>query len=129
MAAFVAKNPSDRAAFDAHWAKILADPTLIKRAILCDGKLAGNLGKFEMFGLPQVTYWIGREFWGQGIATAALKTFLASYPDRPIYACVAFDNTGSQRVLEKCGFVRQEADRGYANARGCEIEEYIFRLD
>jgi RimJ/RimL family protein N-acetyltransferase len=35
----------------------------------------------------------------------------------------------SQRVLEKCGFRRVGEGRGFANARGEEIDEVLFRLD
>jgi len=41
---------------------------------------------------------------------------------------VAFDNYGSQKVLEKCGFLKIGSDSGYANARQKEIEELIFKL-
>jgi RimJ/RimL family protein N-acetyltransferase len=41
---------------------------------------------------------------------------------------VAFDNQGSQKVLEKCGFVKIGTDKGFANARQAEIEEYIYKL-
>jgi len=34
MAAFTAKDPTDRAAFSAHWAKIMADPGITIRTIL-----------------------------------------------------------------------------------------------
>lgn len=45
----------------------------------------------------EVTYWIDRKFWGQGIATAALKDFLKTEHSRPIYGRVAHDNVGSQK--------------------------------
>ncbi|MCB0662863.1 MAG: GNAT family N-acetyltransferase, partial [Saprospiraceae bacterium] len=75
------------------------------------------------------TYWIDRAYWGQGIASKALATFLTLEPTRPLYGRVAFDNMGSQKVLEKCGFIKVGTDKGFANARGMEIEELIFRLD
>src|SRR4051794_27414263 len=101
MAAFTAKDPTDRTAFDVHWAKIAADPTVVSRTVVVDGQVAGSVGKFQMFGLPQVTYWIGREFWGQGVATAALRELLKEQTTRPIYASAAADNLASIRVLEK----------------------------
>ena len=77
MAAFPAR---DRAAFMAHWAKILADATLTKRAILVGGRLAGHIGAFTAGGETLVGYWLGREFWGQGIATRALPPCCRWYP-------------------------------------------------
>jgi RimJ/RimL family protein N-acetyltransferase len=51
-----------------------------------------------------VGYWLGRSYWGRGIATRALALFLPLVPARPLYAHVASHNTGSMRVLVKCGF-------------------------
>jgi len=129
MAAFTRQDPSDRAGFDAHIAKILADQSVVMKTVTADGAVVGSIGKFVMFNMPQVTYWIGREHWGKGIATAALKVLLADYPERPIYGMLASDNLGSASVLSKCGFVKIGSDRGFANARGEEIEEHIYRLD
>ena len=129
MAAFTAKDPSDRAAFDAHWKRILADPSLVTKAVIVDGELVGTLGKFEMFDRPQVTYWIDKAHWGRGIATAALARFLSEFDMRPLYGQAASDNAASIRVLEKCGFREVGRDSGYANARGREIEEVILILE
>lgn len=129
MAAFTSENPSDRAAFDAHWAKIRASDAVINRSVVVDGKLAGHVASFEMFGERNVTYWIGREFWGQGIATAALRALLSVDPTRPLYGRAAKDNHGSVRVLEKCGFVLMGEERGFAPARNAEIAEVVLRLD
>ena len=128
MAAFTAKDPRDRAAFDARWAKILAEPSIRKATVLVDGRVAGQILGAEQFGRPSVCYWIGREFWGKGVATAALREFLARVETRPIYARAAADNAASIRVLGKCGFVECERDRGFAVARGEEIEEVVMRL-
>jgi len=107
MAAFPSR---DRDAFMAHWAKIVANPTGTARAILVDGRVAGNIVAFVAGGETLVGYWLGREFWGQGIATRALAAFLPLVPARPLLAHVAKHNVGSIRVLEKCGFtvVREE---------------------
>ncbi|MCA9752253.1 MAG: GNAT family N-acetyltransferase, partial [Gemmatimonadetes bacterium] len=80
-------------------------------------------------GHRELTYWIAREFWGRGIATAAVSAFLHVDRGRPFGARVAEGNAGSERVLEKCGFRRVGTDRGFANARGEDIGETIFRLD
>ena len=66
----------DREAFEAHWARILADPTTTIRTILFDGEVAGNVLSFERDGLRELGYWISRAFWGKGIATAAVAAFL-----------------------------------------------------
>lgn len=128
MAAFTAKDPADREAFDAHWRKVLADETITTRTILLGGAVAGHVASFVRSGEPEVTYWIGRDHWGKGVATAALSAFLGEVSNRPIYARVAKDNAGSIRVLEKCGFRVCGEERGFANARGREIDELVFEL-
>ena len=128
MAAFTAKDPADRDAFHAHWTKILGDDTVIIKTILFEGHVAGHIAKFERSGEPEITYWIGREYWGKGIATQALSEFLGDVKVRPLYARVAKDNIASLRVLEKCGFTISGYDRGFANARAQEIEEAILKL-
>jgi RimJ/RimL family protein N-acetyltransferase len=128
VAAFTSKDPSDRAAFERYWKKLLADPTVLARTILHEGKVAGSILKFEIEGKPEVTYWIGREHWGKGIATEALRALLPQVVTRPLYARAAKDNVGSIRVLEKCGFRVTGHERGFANARGAEIEEVLLEL-
>jgi RimJ/RimL family protein N-acetyltransferase len=88
----------------------------------------GSVAKYVMENDAEITYWIDRNFWGQGIATMALKEFLTIEQIRPIYGRAAFDNYGSHKVLEKCGFIKIGMDKGFANARQAEIEEYIYKL-
>jgi RimJ/RimL family protein N-acetyltransferase len=129
MAAFTADDPSDRVRFDAHWSRILADPAIVVRTIvLADGEVAGHVLTYEQFGDREVSYWIAREHWGQGIATRALSQFLRRLKGRPLFARTAKDNLGSLRVLQKCGFAIVGEDKGYAGGRGAETEEYILRL-
>jgi RimJ/RimL family protein N-acetyltransferase len=128
MAAFTADDPNDHANFTALWTGILANDEIVKRAILLGDTLVGNVVYFFQFGMPSVGYWIDRAYWGRGIATRALGAFLTIVTERPLYARVAFDNRGSQRVLEKCGFTPFDRDVAYAAARRAEIEERIFVL-
>lgn len=94
----------DREAFDEHWAKILADDTGRIRTIVAGGQVAGYVLSFERDGRREVGYWIGRDHWGRGVATAALVAFLGEEETRPLHAGVLPANLGSLRVLEKCGF-------------------------
>ncbi|HEY1012625.1 MAG TPA: GNAT family N-acetyltransferase [Herpetosiphonaceae bacterium] len=128
MAAFTVENPADRAAFDARWERILADPSIINKTIVSGGEIAGHIAQHAWFGDPEVTYWLGREFWGRGVASAALAQFLALAPIRPLYARAAKDHAATLRVLEKCGFAIAGEDKGFANARNAEIEEWILIL-
>jgi RimJ/RimL family protein N-acetyltransferase len=129
MAAFTARDPTNQEAFMGHWHRILADQVNIIQTILFNGQVAGSVSSYEEEGKPEVTYWLGKEYWGQGIATWALKEFLAHKNQiRPIYARVAKDNLGSRRVLEKCGFKIIGESKGFANARGEEVEEFLLEL-
>ncbi len=122
-AATMAGFPSrDHDAFMSHWAGIMADPNLLAFAIVADGELAGSLAVFPDVGKRAVGYWIGREFWGRGIATQALRLFLAGFAERPLHAWVIATNVASIRVLEKCGF--RPADDA-----AVEPGELLFRLD
>jgi RimJ/RimL family protein N-acetyltransferase len=127
MAAFTAKNPADRDAFDAHWKRIRASGDVL-RTVLADGDVVGGAAVYGEPGEREVTYWIDRAYWGRGVATAALRGLLAEVPERPLYARAAADNAGSRRVLEKCGFRLTARATGFANARGEEIDEVVLTL-
>ena len=126
MAVFPAR---DREAFDAHWRRLLADDSLVKRTIVDGGAVVGNIGCWEQDGRLLIGYWVGREFWGRGLATAALAELVAEIPERPLHAWVASSNVGSIRVLEKCGFVEVERRAEHGEHSGEVIEEILYRLD
>ena len=129
MAAFTAPDHVDRDAFERRWSRLRADETVIARAIVVDGEVAGTIGSWGDPDGREVTYWIGRSYWGKGIATGALNAFLAVDLSRPLHARVAYDNVASRRVLEKCGFRVIATERSFANARSAEIEELMLRLE
>jgi RimJ/RimL family protein N-acetyltransferase len=99
-------------AFVEHQAKIAADPAAIQLAIVADGEVAGSIASWAGEAERDVGYWIGREHWGRGIATAALRAFLDVDASRPLGAHVVEHNVGSRRVLEKAGFVPDGQELG-----------------
>jgi RimJ/RimL family protein N-acetyltransferase len=129
LAAFMPKDPTDKSAYMSKYTKLLRNPTVNNQTIIVDNIIVGSVAKFIMEGDVEITYWLDRNFWGQGIATKALNKFLAIETTRPIFGRVAFDNFGSQKVLENCGFAKIGSDYGFANARQKEIEEFIYKLD
>jgi len=130
MAAFTSADPDDRGAFDARWARLRRDRSTTNKAVETEGRVVGYIASFDLDGRREVTYWIGRQDWGKGIATRALHEFLATIETaRPLYARAASDNVGSIRVLEKCGFTRVGTDRGFAHGRDAEVDEVVLRLD
>jgi len=125
MAAFPARDEEQVAA---HWAKLRNDDTLYVRTIVADGAVAGNIGSWPDNGQELLGYWVGREFWGRGVATQALVLLIDDVPIRPLYAHVVEHNVASIRVLEKCGFRRDR--EGEANLPSAEdgIQELLYVL-
>jgi RimJ/RimL family protein N-acetyltransferase len=128
MAAFTPEDPSDRSAFDAHMAKIMSSAENRLWAIIRDSRLVGTIGSYVSDGATEVTYWIDRTCWGQGIATRALSLLLEEISVRPIRARAASDNAGSLRVLQKAGFHPIGTEVSFAPGRASEIEETILEL-
>lgn len=129
LAAFTPEDPDDRIRFDAHWERILADPSIVCRAIEHDGELVGTIASFVMEGDREVTYWIAREHWGRGFASRALELLLEQLPERPLWARAVDDNLGSLRVLERAGFRVVGDNVDYAPGRQTNVRELILRLD
>jgi RimJ/RimL family protein N-acetyltransferase len=124
VAAFPARA---RHEFMAHWAKIMAEQKAVLKAILFHGEVAGNIVSWEESGERKVGYWLGKEYWGKGIASAALSQFLAHVKARPLSARVAKQNIASLRVLQKCGFTISGEDR-FRGVDGELGEEFILTL-
>jgi RimJ/RimL family protein N-acetyltransferase len=123
MAAFPSR---DRETFMAHQAEIARDPANIQKTILLDGVVVGDIASFDRMGEREVGYWLGREHWGKGIATEALRAFLDVDPHRPLTARVANHNAASLRVLEKVGFTVVDED-DLPEPLGDGVEETVFR--
>jgi len=125
MAAFPSRS---REGFMSHWAKLMADDSVLVKTIVFDGQVAGNIVCFEQLGEREVGYWLGKQYWGKGVATQALEEFLKQIKTRPLYAHVAKHNIGSRRVLEKCGFTVSGEDRFFSQILGEDIDEFILVL-
>ena len=127
LAAFPSR---DREAFFAHWStNILGNPAAASHAILFGDRVAGNIGAWTDAGSGErlICYWLGREFWGQGIASAAVSLLLQIESTRPLIARVAKHNLGSVRVLEKAGFTRV-SEEVFSLPDHTQIEEVTYRL-
>jgi RimJ/RimL family protein N-acetyltransferase len=129
MAAFTRANPSDRSAFDAHYERVRSNPSNTLLAIEDDGEFVGTVGSYTMEGRREVTYWIAPARWGQGVASRALRAFLAIESTRPLYGRVAGHNVASAKVLARAGFVEVGSETGFAPGVGAEVVERIYRLD
>jgi RimJ/RimL family protein N-acetyltransferase len=121
--------PRTREAFDATWAKALADPSATARAILVGDELVGYVSCFPADGRDHVGYWIDRAYWGMGIASRALRLLLDEVTRRPLVATAATSNGASLRVLQKCGFVVEQVRRDPATDRypECEVAVHVLK--
>ena len=128
MAAFAAKNPSDRGVFDLHWQQILSDSGITVRTIVADGDVVGSILAYRDGSIPEISYWIDRSRWGQGITTAAVGLFLEEFPERPVRARAVADNVSSIRILERYGFKVVGEAQTFANARGAVVRELELEL-
>jgi RimJ/RimL family protein N-acetyltransferase len=95
-------------------------------AIVRDARLVGTISTYPSEGVTEVTYWIDRACWGQGIATRALRLLLDEVSVRPLRARAASDNAASLRVLQKAGFRPIGTELSFAPGRDSEIEETIL---
>ncbi len=129
MAAFTRPDATDRAAFDAHYQRVLSEPENWTRAIDENGVLVGMIASFTMEGERELTYWVDPSRWGRGIASGAVRLFIPDEPHRPLYARAAEHNLGSRRVLERNGFLKIGEEASWADGVGKEVVEHIYRLD
>ena len=118
MAAFTAADPDDRVPFKAHLAKLRFSPDFSNFGIVLDDRLVGTAGAFSIKGDRAITYWVGRAFWGRGIASQALYLLARTAPTRPLTAQAASSNARSIAVLKKNGFVKTGWETSFAQAAG-----------
>jgi [ribosomal protein S5]-alanine N-acetyltransferase len=128
LAAFTDKTARDRDAYLQRRRKILANKAIVMKAIEIGGEVVGSVGAYPVEDDTEITYWIRKDWWGRGVATAAVAALLKEVTVRPIYGRVAEDNVGSVRVLERNGFVLVGSEGSFAAARQATITELIFKL-
>jgi len=128
LAAFTGKTARDRDAYLQKFRKILANNAIVTKVVEIGGEVVGSVAAFPVEGDTEVTYWIRKDWWGRGVATAAVAALLDEVTVRPLYGRVAEDNLGSVRVLERNGFVLVGSEESFADARQETITELIFKL-
>ncbi|MGC5048329.1 GNAT family N-acetyltransferase [Micrococcus porci] len=128
MSAFAPRNPSDRGVFDYHWAHLLGDDATEVRTIEHAGRPVGALVCTRVDGVDELSFWVAREFWGQGLTTSAVDGFLSTHRERPVRAHVPEDNLGSVKVLTRRGFREVGREKVFSNARAEVVEELILEL-
>ncbi len=101
-------------------------------AITRDGALVGCIGlTLKRNALPEIGYWIGRKFWGQGLAREAGAALLdwaqAELGIAEVEASALTDNLASQAVLRHLGFVDQGAGVQQFLSRNRNMPVVMFR--
>lgn len=126
--AMAGTKPRTREAFCALWEKQLQDPGLSAYVIEVEGETAGSIACFRAGEQDCVGYWIARRHWGKGIGTRALALFLERERRRPLHATALSANTGSRRMLERCGFTLVALSQGTETDRytAGEIADYVL---
>ena len=76
--------------------------------VTLDDALIGACGVEPREGGPEIGYWIGVSYWGQGYATEAARAVIdhafGELQHETLQAGARVSNPASRRVLEKCGF-------------------------
>jgi RimJ/RimL family protein N-acetyltransferase len=106
-------------------------------AIDAGGAVAGGIGYTPRTDVERISaevgYWLGREFWGRGIATAALRLLtaraFAAQPElRRLFAVPFAANGASARVLEKAGYVREGTLRQSVIKDGRVQDQFMYAV-
>jgi ribosomal-protein-alanine N-acetyltransferase len=113
----------------------LAGHTTVPRVIVVDGRLAGRItvsnivrGAFESC---TIGYWVAQEHNGKGVATAAVAdTVRFVFDDLRLHRVEAgtlVRNIGSQRVLERNGFIRYGLAPRYLRIAGRWQDHVLYQ--
>lgn len=103
-------------------------------AISVEGVAVGGIGIVRGEDVArcsaEIGYWLGQDFWGRGIATAAVRAMtdwaFSSFELVRIHAGVFAWNPASMRVLEKAGYSLEGRLRRSVFKDGELIDQYLY---
>jgi RimJ/RimL family protein N-acetyltransferase len=102
-------------------------------AITLDATLIGVCGVDPRENGPEIGYWLGVPYWGQGYATEAVRALIdyafADLEHEALQAGARVTNPASRRVLEKCGFQWTGVQLTRVRAINSAAPTDRFRLD
>jgi ribosomal-protein-alanine N-acetyltransferase len=106
----------------------------ITRVIEYKGLFVGSVGITPQSGwrehLGEIGYWVGEDYWGKGIATAALRQMTEyGFKSRnflKLFAPVLAPNVASMKVLEKCGYQLEGILKGEVQKGGIYFDTHRF---
>jgi RimJ/RimL family protein N-acetyltransferase len=78
----------------------------------------------------EIGYWLGRRFWGRGVATdavrAAARYGFAQLGMHRVFALPFAHNAASARVLEKAGYQLEGRTRRSAVKDGVVLDQWLY---
>lgn len=121
--------PADVAA---RWLKPVAGDT--RFAIELDGQLIGGAGYYcRLARVGELGFWLGRPFWGRGLAKEAARAVVAhGFTEGGLTAMSSshfIDNPASARVIAHLGFQQAGRERLWSPARGVDVDAITYWLD
>jgi ribosomal-protein-alanine N-acetyltransferase len=105
----------------------------VRFAIERDGELIGGVGYFcHRRGVGELGFWLGRDYWGSGLATEAARAVVRyAFTDGRLTTLTSanfVDNPASARILAKLGFAANGRMRTMSIARGHEVDGITWQL-
>lgn len=106
----------------------------VRFAIEYHDELIGGVGYFcHRPRVGELGFWLGRQYWGKGIATEAARAVVRyAFTDGRLTALTSanfIDNPASARILAKLAFATNGQMRTMSVARGHEVDGTTWRLD
>lgn len=105
-------------------------------AIDLDGEAIGGIGLHPKLDVDrknaELGYWLAEPYWGKGIITAAIKKMVdfgfKTFDISRIFARPFGTNIGSQKVLEKAGFILEATFEKTLYKNGEYLDELIYAI-
>ncbi|WP_066701546.1 GNAT family N-acetyltransferase [Celeribacter ethanolicus] len=118
---WLTRVPYPYSVHDANWFTRRVAAKAFVFGIEFQGRIVGTIGCEGEFG-----YWLGRDYWGQGImpeaAEAVLSAWFATTGKDRIEAGYFAENARSSKVLRAMGFVETGTSRNFSLARGYDVD-------
>ena len=119
---------------DAEWWVNTGSKVGIAKAIDVGGNLIGvisaTIGEYENIRSAEIGYWLGENYWGQGVATKAVDKMtnyiFSNSKIVRLFSPVFAPNKKSMRVLEKCGYMKEGIFKKAIFKDGKYIDAHIF---
>jgi ribosomal-protein-alanine N-acetyltransferase len=114
----------------------LNDKTVLYLAIKINENAVGGIGITPQKGIKrknaELGYWLGKNYWGQGIMSKAVKEIVKlafeKFEINRIYATPFETNTASHKVLERSGFILETRFVKTVIKNGILLDELVYAI-